>query len=274
MALKAEQIARYSLHEPKHFAVQLSQTKHRLKICEHFKIEEGWKVLEIGCGQGDTTAVLASMVGADGHIDAVDPGRPDYGSPYTLKQAQDHLLDSEIGSRIDFHFIDPIAFLKKTKTKYDAIIMVHCIWYFSNPGILPSIIDACTSKTNRICIAEYAASGSLPAQQPHILAAYTQAAAQANLVTSESNIQVIYTPAQIVQVMSKFTLVHGLTITPDEDLDDGRWEVGIVCSPTFVQGSSKTSFLIQSMQSSVKAQVAALRPAKVRTMDVAISIWQ
>lgn len=31
------------------------------------------------CGQGDCTIVLADAVGEGGHVDAVDPGSPDYG---------------------------------------------------------------------------------------------------------------------------------------------------------------------------------------------------
>ena len=36
-------------------------------------------MLEIGCGQGDTTVVLADAVGENGSVVALDPGSPDYG---------------------------------------------------------------------------------------------------------------------------------------------------------------------------------------------------
>ena len=36
-------------------------------------------MLEIGCGQGDTTVALADAVGEEGSVVALDPGRPDYG---------------------------------------------------------------------------------------------------------------------------------------------------------------------------------------------------
>jgi len=35
--------------------------------------------MEIGCGQGDCTAVLATVVGETGHVTALDPAPPDYG---------------------------------------------------------------------------------------------------------------------------------------------------------------------------------------------------
>jgi predicted methyltransferase len=37
------------------------------------------RVVELGCGQGHCTVVLADAVGDEGHIDAVDPIAPDYG---------------------------------------------------------------------------------------------------------------------------------------------------------------------------------------------------
>lgn len=60
---------------------------HRINITKFWGITPGSRVLELGCGQGDCTTVLADAVGPDGHIDAVDPGAPDYGtytSPYTI----------------------------------------------------------------------------------------------------------------------------------------------------------------------------------------------
>lgn len=41
-------------------------------------IEKGSTVLEIGCGQGDTTAVIASMVGENGNVVVVDIADPKY----------------------------------------------------------------------------------------------------------------------------------------------------------------------------------------------------
>lgn len=51
-------------------------------------ITPGSHVLELGCGQGTATTVLAEAVGSAGHVDAVDPGAPDYGAPFTLAEAQ------------------------------------------------------------------------------------------------------------------------------------------------------------------------------------------
>lgn len=287
-SLDAHAIARLSLHEPKHFSVQLSQTEHRIKLSYHFGISPGDHLLEIGCGQGDMTTVLAALVTADGSVDAVDPGRPDYGSPYTLQQAQQHIVSSLHTRHVNFLFRDAVSFLQETKTSFDAIILVHCVWYFADPTMLSDIITACRAKTKRVIIAEYAASASLPEQWPHVLAAYTQAFAQANLLKSESNIQTLLTPQQIASIMKSqgWSSTYSATVTPDDSLDDGRWECGTVMAPSFltetVDGRNSSSKLSQKQSSVVEAlrdscihatQQIKAKNQRIRTMDVGVSIW-
>ena len=55
------------------------QLAHRQELISYWDVQPGSKVLEIGCGQGDTTVALADAVGEEGSVVALDPGRPDYG---------------------------------------------------------------------------------------------------------------------------------------------------------------------------------------------------
>jgi len=48
-------------------------------IVSGWDIPRGGKISEIGCGQVDCTAVLAELVGPEGHVTAIDPGPSDYG---------------------------------------------------------------------------------------------------------------------------------------------------------------------------------------------------
>ena len=80
----AASIARLSLHDPAHFSVQYSQTLHRLELLQHWNIPSGSKVLEIGCGQGDCTTVIAHAVGEQGRVVAIDPADLDYGASLPL----------------------------------------------------------------------------------------------------------------------------------------------------------------------------------------------
>lgn len=81
--LDAASLARLSKHDPSNFGIQHAQTLHRLALLQHWNIPVGSKVLELGCGQGDCTTALASAVGEQGRVVAVDPAPLDYGAFFT-----------------------------------------------------------------------------------------------------------------------------------------------------------------------------------------------
>lgn len=80
---KANSLSPFFLHKQNNREATRSleaQLEHRINLVRYWDITPGSRVLEIGCGQGDCTLVLADAVGEEGHIDAIDPGaRPDYG---------------------------------------------------------------------------------------------------------------------------------------------------------------------------------------------------
>lgn len=80
LELDAASIARLSIHDPSDLSIQLSQTQHRIDFLHQWKISKASKVLELGCGQGDCTAVLACAVDEEGRVVAVDPAELDYGA--------------------------------------------------------------------------------------------------------------------------------------------------------------------------------------------------
>ena len=82
--LDATSILRLPLHDPTYFSVPDSQTLHRLELLQHWNIPTGSKVLELGCGQGDCTTVLAHAVGEQGKVVAIDPAELDYGASFSL----------------------------------------------------------------------------------------------------------------------------------------------------------------------------------------------
>lgn len=84
--------------------IQRIQTEHRFKLVEFWNIEKGSKVLEIGCGQGDTTAVLAYIVGENGLVHGIDIGPPTYGSPISLGESADFLFQSKLGKQLKIEF--------------------------------------------------------------------------------------------------------------------------------------------------------------------------
>ena len=67
-----------------HLSIASHQTQHRVSLVEFWEIKEGDRILEIGCGQGDCTAVLATAVGESGHVTAIDPASLDYGRCFNI----------------------------------------------------------------------------------------------------------------------------------------------------------------------------------------------
>jgi len=80
--LDAAYIARLSLHDPRNFSIQHAQTLHRIRLLQQWNISYGSRVLELGCGQGDCTTVLACAVGEQGSVVAVDPADLGYGKSF------------------------------------------------------------------------------------------------------------------------------------------------------------------------------------------------
>ena len=79
-------IAKLYPHNPGHFHIVRPQIEQRASLIKTWGIKPGEKVLEIGCGQGDCTVVLATAVGEDGSVTAIDPASLDYGEgrPHNL----------------------------------------------------------------------------------------------------------------------------------------------------------------------------------------------
>ena len=77
-----EGIADATLHG-KSLRVAKSQTEHRIDLARRWGITAGERVLEIGCGQGDATVVLAAAVGPSGHVTALDPAPSSYGELFS-----------------------------------------------------------------------------------------------------------------------------------------------------------------------------------------------
>jgi predicted methyltransferase len=83
IALDAAAIAPLSLVTPgSGLQVQIGQTEHRINLVKRWGLRSGDRVLELGCGQGDCTTVLATAVGEQGHVTAIDPASLDYGRPF------------------------------------------------------------------------------------------------------------------------------------------------------------------------------------------------
>lgn len=243
------------------------QFQHRVNIVLSWDILPSSRVLEIGPGQGDCTAVLATAVGESGHVDAVDPAPLDYGKPYlspprtyefsssslnisspshlgsptTIGQSQAHLSASPLGPRITWiqdspeHYLSTIT---SSQDPYTHVILFHCLWYFSSPSTLPSLLRLLPPHTTpdaRLCIAEYALRAHSLASVPHVLAALTSATLQAQEKSEERNVRNISGPGLIRDLAGKegWSVKEEKTVVPPSGLQDGRWEASNIVSEAF-----------------------------------------
>jgi hypothetical protein len=262
-----------------------AQTKHRLKLLSTFGLVNSnpEKLLEIGCGQGDCTVVLAQYATL---VDAIDPASLDYGGPETIGQAQSRIKATDIGERIIFHETDPIGFLKSKEGAdgiYDAIVLCHCLWYFQSKEKILETLKAAKGKAKRMCIAEWSLSSSLPKAQPHILGALTRATCEAHIADSDQNIRTPISPLSLIDmaISAGWRLSLEELLTPDEDLQDAGWEINMLLQNDsdgknllLKQARSQIKdvrviTLLESMLESVKVNVGAIGGTEeVRCMDV------
>ncbi|NAP00905.1 methyltransferase domain-containing protein [Halomonas sp. MG34] len=208
--------------------IQTDQTEHRVKLAESWGIEAGSKILEIGCGQGDTTAVLAYFTGEKGHVHAIDIAGPDYGSPVTLGESREYLLASSLGKQMDIQFqvdvlADNVTFPEK---HFDYIVFSHASWYLRSADELSAILKKSRSWGKKLCFAEWDPAIQHVEQQSHILAVLLQAQYEAFKESSESNVRSLFTVEDIKDIIEG----TGWNVVKEESiyspkLKDGEWEV-------------------------------------------------
>lgn len=284
----APKIALYSAEpgeEPADPTIEIHQAQHRINLLNFWRaIRPGDRVLELGCGQGNCTTVLAEAVGPAGHVDAVDPAPGTYGAPITLAQAHANVSASAVGDRITWHTdTDPVAFLKAAgDQKWDVAVLAHCVWYFREADMLKRLLVALRSRVPRVCVAEYALAASEPAALPHVLAALARGALEAHRKTSEENIQTLVSPAGIKEVVSNsydtglpWEVKSEAVLVPEKGLRDGFWEVQTVVAERFVTSLEKAvqdprvrSMLKASRDATISAVDFIGGKKYVRTMDV------
>jgi len=208
--------------------IQKVQTEHRLKLVDFWNIKAGSKVLEIGCGQGDTTAVLAHTVGVEGFVHGIDIASPDYGSPVTLGDAINFLKNSPLGNRIKINFeldilSDEVDFPEKS---FDYIVMSHCSWYLKSPMEFLDMLKKIRKWTNVLCFAEWDMRIQKNEQLPHFLSVLVQAQFECFAESSLSNVRTLFTPKDIQQIAEDagWEIVTEKTIDSTH-LQDGKWEI-------------------------------------------------
>ncbi|KAM3066633.1 hypothetical protein ACMFMG_002345 [Clarireedia jacksonii] len=302
-ATSLETIASYFLEptgDPAKFPDSLvAQIKHRIDLVDFWAISPSSHILEIGCGQGDTTIVLADRVGPHGHVDALDPGAPDYGSPQTLSSSQAQIKSTPVGDRITFHNAFPIPFLhQQSKTqaplqpnptqtlskptkKYTHIILSHCSFYFSSPSDLLQVITECLKWTDKICFAEWSFQVRQIEMLPHLLSVLLQATHYDRNREGDGNVRCIRSPERVKEVFLQagWKVERERLEGVESGVRDGEWEVGNVRrwlkGKMEGEGEGESGLGLRAMYDAMETSVQNLEGGVkgVRSMDVWAAVF-
>ena len=208
-----------------------SRIEHRLRLADAWKIFYGSRILEIGCGQGETTAALAYTVGEGGFVYAVDLANENYGSPENLGTARERLMFSHFGDRINIdlgvNILNPSFDFEPNSFGY--VVLSHCLWYLSSQEELRDILFKVRRWAPRLCVAEWDPRCTTMGQYKHFMSANIQAICEAYHISDHFNIKTMFYPHEIENAM----LACGWDITSEDtieayDVQDAMWEIDIV----------------------------------------------
>lgn len=225
------------------------QFQHRNNIIDKFNIEEGSSILEIGCGQGDATYVLASKIGDNGIVVGVDIADRDYGSPMTLGQSLDLLLKSKLRSRINIKLNTDLSkdttwneFKEEYLNLFDYIFLIHSSWYMESDIKLKKLLNKLYKLGKKLCFVEYDPEPKYFEQIPHYISSIIQSELYflRNLYIKDDNkynpnIKTIITPKKIKDICYEIgwkNIINEFEINT-ENLQDGKWEISECLSEHF-----------------------------------------
>lgn len=207
-----------------------AQARYREALAAGWEIPPGARILEIACGQGDMSAVLARAVGPRGHVTAVDIASPDYGAPLTLGEATALIKAGPLGDRLTFRFKtdlldDAVTFPDEA---FDAVVLAHGAWYFSSLDHLRATLDRIRPWAPVLHVAEWDLEPASLEQVPHLLAVLLQGLIEGYYPDSEANVRTPFSRQQLDDLLTEagWKLTH--EFRPDTDaLQDGAWEVDL-----------------------------------------------
>ena len=167
------------LHDPAlETSFHIPRFTHRLSLIKAWDIPPGQRILDIGCGQGESSLALAEALGPACHITGIDDAHPDYGAPFTVSESHQYIAKTALGPRITFIQSDGPSLLQQLpthgppSTPYDAAVICHSLWYFPSRQSVTSLFRALAAASiPRVYVAEYTFEPSHASQQAHVLAA-------------------------------------------------------------------------------------------------------
>lgn len=221
--------------------IQVVQTAFRLALVQAWQIPSGAKVLEIGCGQGDMTAVLADAVGPAGSILAVDIADPSYGTPLSLGQSSDILLQSSLGERIEFKFkfdvLDPAHTFPDVA--FDFVVLAHSSWYFQSLDQLRQLLARVRPWAKQLCFSEWDLELTDLRQAAHLLAVLIQGQVESYRRSSHANVRTPFSQTCLLALLKETSWTPAsISAVDSSKLQDGGWEMDMTLASSLREAAA------------------------------------
>ncbi len=243
-----------------HPGIQLAQTRFRLRLLDAWGIAPGATVLEIGCGQGDMTAVLADAVGEHGRVVAVDIAGEEYGAPVTLGESAAFLRTTPLGERIDMRFGFDVLDEANTfpDDTFDHVVLTHCSWYFASQEQIRQTLSRVRPWARRLCISEWELRPVTIGQLPHLLAVLIQGTVETSGAHGSGNVRTPFGSDTMLRILA----ASGWRPTAQRQVDtsslqDADWE--ITASLNMIENDPRYAALSDALRDFVTAQADVLR---------------
>jgi SAM-dependent methyltransferase len=208
----------------------LAQSRYREALAAGWGIPPGARILEIACGQGDMSAVLARAVGATGHVTGVDIASPDYGAPLTLDEATALLQAGLLGGRLTFRFQTDLLddAISYADDAFDAVVLAHGAWYFSDLEHLRATLLRVRRWAPLLHFAEWDLEPQTFAQIPHLIAVLLQGIIEGYHHNSAANVRTPFSRQQLHALLAEagWKITHEFQADTSA-LQDGAWEVDL-----------------------------------------------
>ncbi|MDR2615388.1 MAG: hypothetical protein LBC28_02295 [Oscillospiraceae bacterium] len=246
---------------------------YREKLVSFWDIPRGARVLELGCGQGETTRALLRAVGARGFVHGIDSAGADYGAPETLGDARSELLAGRYGARLQMDFDTDIFSVKPQDGGYGYAVLSHCSWYFENAEELEKTLLKARELADTLCFAEWDLHLSDPAQLVHYRAVAAQAIAQSYTPSDMLNIRTLFTREDILDALAASGWRVTRTASLETGTPDGAWERNnaLAVLPSMIEVMNAPEALKRYLRSELRAIEASDAKDAIALPSIAIS---